>query len=920
MTSDIKALMQYVHVGSELYVQFLKYVLAPTNNTGISEKKFKEKSDNLRKERLAKEVIRWTINNATYRLVKDLHKDLCLLVELFWTYQKADIDPHENRSEKIFLYGLNQQAKSYAYDNHHVESSNFLWYLFATHLFDAIDWAISFVNRAISKFAEVRPNQVDTIQIYFTEDKQSKTYWGNLSMWLAISEEHSLPIIISDIIYILNTTTIDLLTALQKRGIPIDGFANRIKQLIFSKSNNIAMLTVIERIAMQFKKELPGYGLDLASSLHLLYWDLQRYSRLLTNPTKALLERQMMLAVGLTDLPRRYKTASECQCTLQDYIFALQFDSDETIKASCHQMLDYMYEKATAENWDAKDNLQIQKMDGRNPSLVAIDDHTTAYMPRIQGTAAQFVRNQKKEDRESRDPLLEKVSDCTEGLLKGEIDISEAYELIDAVSTRMQNPHLDSTSEQLLMCFVVAALKDIGLDSERRSALCLIWVNGIRRFFSHDSFSCDNRLSPILFQQMHLNITDEVRTAIKLLILDLLFDTGVSGIISEIAGYAKDFLSENASLANAMMNTIVKLAEDEMLHQKYNADYLMNHTAQSSGEFIPNRTRRLGHVDQRIQEDGIKEVFQSQEERIIEEYLFNASPLSVETFDMQNYDFHILCHIVNCGVNISNPVFNSFVRNLIADIVDTYHFDHQNHSTSRRLSSIDTMEMTEFYQRQMVSASADVEHAIDTLFDGVDYSKFTHETIELYHEILGSFRAEFIDSWVDRERRQLCIHKIRYLEQKINGISDSYVKKELFKSLFFYRRMIIPRNPNEYKASYTYADVCFLNQQFSKYGAYHLRDMLRTIYQLHINELLPHILVSISDCFSQAEVDINTFASTISKEQSVVMLIIYKAFLKHRDEIKNDWELTKAYEKVLRSLIGLGYENAAVLLDEFRLH
>lgn len=44
LTSDIEALMQYVHVGSELYAQFLKHILAPTdNNTGISEKKFKEK-------------------------------------------------------------------------------------------------------------------------------------------------------------------------------------------------------------------------------------------------------------------------------------------------------------------------------------------------------------------------------------------------------------------------------------------------------------------------------------------------------------------------------------------------------------------------------------------------------------------------------------------------------------------------------------------------------------------------------------------------------------------------------------------------------------------------------------------------------------------------------------------------------------
>ena len=86
----------------------------------------------------------------------------------------------------------------------------------------------------------------------------------------------------------------------------------------------------------------------------------------------------------------------------------------------------------------------------------------------------------------------------------------------------------------------------------------------------------------------------------------MLFNKGGSGIISEIAGYAKAFLAENGSLANAMMNTIIKLAEDEMLHQKYNADYLMKHSAHPSGEFVPNRTRRLDYIDERIQADGIK--------------------------------------------------------------------------------------------------------------------------------------------------------------------------------------------------------------------------------------------------------------------------------------------------------------------------
>lgn len=44
LSSDIVTLMQYVHVGSELYAQFLKHIQgADGNKTGISEKKFKEK-------------------------------------------------------------------------------------------------------------------------------------------------------------------------------------------------------------------------------------------------------------------------------------------------------------------------------------------------------------------------------------------------------------------------------------------------------------------------------------------------------------------------------------------------------------------------------------------------------------------------------------------------------------------------------------------------------------------------------------------------------------------------------------------------------------------------------------------------------------------------------------------------------------
>lgn len=37
------------------------------------------------------------------------------------------------------------------------------------------------------------------------------------------------------------------------------------------------MLTIIESIGMHFENELPGYALDLATSIELVHWDTTRY-------------------------------------------------------------------------------------------------------------------------------------------------------------------------------------------------------------------------------------------------------------------------------------------------------------------------------------------------------------------------------------------------------------------------------------------------------------------------------------------------------------------------------------------------------------------------------------------------------------------------------------------------------------------
>ena len=48
--------------------------------------------------------------------------------------------------------------------------------------------------------------------------------------------------------------------------------------------------------------------------------------------------------------------------------------------------------------------------------------------------------------------------------------------------------------------------------------------------------------------------------------------------------------------------------------------------------------------------------------------------------------------------------------------------------------------------------------------------------------------------------------------------------------------------------------------------------------------------------------------------------MITKAFLDFSDKIKQDDDLTKAFEEILEILVELSYEEAATIIDEFRVH
>ena len=143
-------------------------------------------------------------------------------------------------------------------------------------------------------------------------------------------------------------------------------FSDYIKKTIYLKSNNIILLTIIESIGMHFKKELPGYALDLATSIDLIYWDIRRWMLYRKDLSKELIESHIFETIGLFDYKDRYELDEKCNLNIQEYVSQAQVYFDLTIQNKCYEILDYLYSIVKNDIENAIDYLQIQKMDMRN--------------------------------------------------------------------------------------------------------------------------------------------------------------------------------------------------------------------------------------------------------------------------------------------------------------------------------------------------------------------------------------------------------------------------------------------------------------------------------------------------------------------------------------------------------------------------
>lgn len=872
--------------------------------------------DDEEKYDFANDAIKDILSSNGICLLKNYSKLIRELYTFYYTAKKVNKNPfynhyHDELSRNI-LFGLNDNADTYEHEsfNQNPKYYNIVFALLRTSFWPTFEWYLDFINNCISTFKE--KNKLNTYKIYFSKDS-TKEYLGIAGMLETGEIQNNIPALISDMTYIVKCTIIDFIKGLDNNS--REEFANSIKRLVYEKTNNIIGLSIISNIGLTFFKELPGYCLELVSSLEFVLDDLSRYSQLLYSPTRKMLENEIALKVGLPDLSMdRYKDVSPNN-ELRKYAFLTQLNYPY-LKNKFFEIFDYLYSVLNNDEEHALLYLQLQQMDIRNASVKEVDDYTLAIVSNVNGAAKGIVDNA-DEQNNSFSVVSDEVKKVSDALKDKTITTKDIDDFIEVVLAHDSDP-LSFQFNNILIGCISFALSKLKIDTMKRNEYCLIWLKYAKRQLNNESIIIEANLYQFLFNQLNEVIDETIKKEIKLIILDLLINKNTSdGSIYKIFNCARTFICSEKKYSSLYLNTIFLLAEDEMEHQKYNYRYLCKYHKREKEDFIPNMQPRLNGVDYYIKQDGRK-LFKSKKDAIIKKYLIDEQGYDYSNFDIKKLDIKIISHTFSCGLDPQKKSDRLFIDNYLKQLIDIY--SKKSYNAHDIISFYEIIEVENYFRSKLLDKNL-YSLIIDIIFDNVDFQKFTTETIDFYLNILASLTAFYFDSYDSKEKRVHVEHVIRLLERYINNIQVEYVKTELSRALFLGFDKFGGRGDwSEFKTNYEYSDKVFLNEMFSKYGHLHFYDLLVVIYHLQYKKLLPEILISLHTSFKKYCESMNRHISDMEKTIGFINQIMYFAYVNFESEIKNDKELISSFEGILCLLIESKDEKSAVLLDEFRIH
>lgn len=861
--------------------------------------------------RIAENILNSALKNTTPALAVSLPQELCEVANTYWI--KTPEDDHRDlyyisQLNHAKEYGLSSKADTYLYDFKSVYDNTFISVLSEYNPEAALDWIISTANHIANSIRDWSPNSISIIEIWESDPHKAKDYMANPSFWLAGIQEHSVPELISDAIYLFTSSVVRIIHLTKDYD-----FAERIKTRIVNISNNIMPLSIIAEIGRNCADILPGYSVFLASSMDLILLDNKKMSVLNPNPEMQLYENLILMTMGIPELKKRYDVNIDNQDTLQNLVLKLQLSSKED-KKRAEILLDYLYSVFPNEGENAFFNLQIQKMDLRKASVRQVGENAYLSISEIEGEAKKIVEdNQKSKYNLERVEFQQIVCECNELMSEGKIRPDDYCRIIDRLKKIINQSDISGQFQKTLVLLIASALAKEEIGNSKRSEFCEIWMEGIEELFNNGTFAFDVSVAKVLFKQVESDISFTTMKRLKRLMLNILLYRGQQGIIYNLANVLKNYLATNEIIAKCFFVTITEIAKDEMNQYIYNAEHLK--AIGESVKYKPNICKPPVNVKDIFEEHNIN-LYESKREIIIDKYLYNEEKAVFSCDKIDKYDVRTICYAFNCGLRINDTDYRALIEKAYPYII---HIISISKGCDHYLDSYAIGEVETFLYNGLRDSS-ESEYVLELLFNLEDYSELNNEVFDMYDEVSSRLLATYFDGYNDSGVRLHCEDVLNSIERKINTLQDSSIQNRLYAMLFLTLGTFHTNDWNKLQTKYSYNDKMFLNGIWSKYGYLHLDNLLNVIYQLHIKDLLPEVLIPLNISLRKMKDKPIEFERIIKERKFTINLIITKAFLDYSDKIKADDELTQSFEDFLTMLVSCDLEEAGVILDEFMLH
>ena len=866
-----------------------------------------------------RDIILFTLRESSVLLAKYLPTKFCKLASVYWI-ENEEGEGRWYRSHFNDDYGLSRNVSSYPSLFEKPDSNLFLKSIALFDFFRALDWVIGLTN-IVCDYCKCDSSYSLSEYPIRLIDGSVKVFWGNADFWVMDLNDSQINRFVTDSIYLLEKEAEQKVIVFKEYNKHLL-FADKIKDIILEKSNNIMMLTVLEMLGLRFVNELPGYALELASNIDLILLDNSRVYHLHTNADIKYLEAQIISSFGLVDIPKRYQIEERYRETsLQTYFVLMQIKGDERTRQIAKGILAYLYKHHPNEKDEAFKNLQIQKMDLSKMTIQRTSNDTAELTPEITSKKKKVVEKAKKSpfiiEQQKSLEILERLASKIQSNENPVLLLQECMSAIDECLEMLNDAVNAIALQKNLTVLFVYAFKQEKLPHDKLSQYCDICIDWIRDYLDHKPVYIAPGFPSVVFALMESPLNEDSRNRLKRLMLDILLGPNSFGGNSRtITTKLSEYLSTNSALARILRDTIVAISEDKMNNYIHDVNSAKDHHI-IDVDYIPNRTSPPLFVEKLFSKKHIP-LYKSKAEELIESHLINEIPLNYEGWTVCKCDISTLCAVINCGLSLDDQEFNLIAKGLLTDILEIKKQNKETRDHSDFLNSFSVLEVEEYFKKKIIDRRQ-TEIILEIVFSDQCLACLCDETLQFYDGLTAYLQTMYFDSSKDEEKRRLIEKIFGMIGEKLDSIVDNKTRIRLSRMMFVYTGPMFTNDFNDYETSFSFIDKQFLNQMWAKYGRYHFVDLMYLIYHYHISELLPDVIIPIHKCLVYI-LKRDGKGTEVVKVEQLLNLVFSKAIVDFNAKIKQDCELADAFEGSLELLDKAGIKYASVLLDDYRVH